>query len=163
MKYLKEYSEHNSTPLYKEINSEEYNALLTVKTYDFSQEEIDSINNIPSIKDKFKFEVYRNKKSRFENRPQAILLLANLDIGYIHADNKHYYNNVEIKKINDEWYYVLFRYYEDNNAIYTWYKCDQLDGLKECLTHLIEINNQEKLSPEEIQSAFKYNKDKLNY
>lgn len=57
---------------------------------------------------------------------------------------------INIDKLQDEWYIVMHSYVSDGNIYhgneiisniswhYDWYKCDQLDGLIDCLNHLIK-------------------------
>jgi RNAse (barnase) inhibitor barstar len=172
MKYLMRFNENNKEPLYKEIGSEESNdfGLGKVESFKFSKAEIDSINNMPLVKGKYHFEEDIHK-SRFVDRLGSVSLFAKLDIleikvpktkmvqsnnflsSIIHSENEFlpFYSYITIKKYDDEWFYVEF---SKTTFDKKYYKCDQLDGLEECLIHIININNEavRKISKEEIKN-----------
>jgi len=47
-------------------------------------------------------------------------------------------NDIELEKMSDEWYYVRFQD-SVNPPSNRYYKCDQLNGLLECLDHIKSI------------------------
>jgi len=72
-----------------------------------------------------------------------------IDLNFLGIDNKGIDGKLNVWKVYDEWYYVgYYRRYEKENGSFGWeglvqvklYKCDQWDGLMDCLEKEFDIS-----------------------
>ncbi len=91
---------------------------------DFNQEEIGKINNIGY---KFSLSKYYSKYDRYK------------EVLKTSESHKEKLIDITIVKTQDEWFYVDC-YIKDKNNKY--YRCDQMDGLLECLKKIKNIINE---------------------
>ena len=137
--YIKQklFEEYND-PTYWEIREREYDSLIGIDMEDI-ENDIKPYHNI----DEFKDSDIRMITSYFSIRDKA------------YYDDKHYYldmiigiklriDELYIDKLKDEWFLIKVRgVSDDDNYINTahFYKCDQLDGLEDCLKMISEYEN----------------------
>lgn len=100
---------------------------------------VDSIFN-----DDLRFRIHYNVRSMIDGN--------NVIMTIINSKMPGLYINLYISKIKDDWYYITFYLKTSlypktfpSKTVESYYKCDQFDGLKECLDSLIEeIKDYEK-------------------
>lgn len=97
---------------------------------DFNQEEIGKINNIGY---KFSLSKYYSKYDRYK------------EVLKTSESHKEKLIDITIVKTQDEWFYVDCYIKDKNNKyapIIKYYRCDQMDGLLECLKKIKNIINE---------------------
>ena len=123
MKYLKEYSNYES---YTKIDGDGiFNTMLLTCTGLFADKEYDVIRNIfPNLKVKNDYDWFE-----FDDDEIRLKLITISNYGKF---------NIAVFKEPDEWYYVKYieNHYDNLDGKNLYYKCDQLNGLKECLEML---------------------------
>ena len=115
MKYLKIFEEVGEK-LYWEIPESEFyddNSRLQFKTIVFSDDELISLKELSN---KYHWKTFRDDRGGKRY--------------FIFRDN----TQLKLHKSNDEWYYI---YYTTDHSKELYYKCDQFDGLIECVERLI--------------------------
>lgn len=120
MKYLKKFNE-SSESYYEEIYQDD--PIINSDTNDEIEFTKNEVDDIISLYDKKIFSI--NLKGWTEG---SVVF----DGSIVHEIGiKDKFNTYAIYKYDDEWYILLTRYVNNNN--WTYYKCDQFEGLLECL------------------------------
>lgn len=122
MKYIKAYESYDLGG-YSEIHALEYeSALDDIEAFDFNEYEINTIKNTI-------------------NKQTKDYIIENND-KYINICFQEYtFNDVEVTKLDDEYFYIeVYVRYKSNKTVtpyFTHYKCDQLNGLLQCIKDMI--------------------------
>lgn len=106
------------------------NYLRSIGRTEFNDNEFQEIKKLVSNYDVYWIEDYR----RYDGLPKSVIMCVE-KLGYF-AQPRHSFS---IEKRIDEWYYLL----DDDNGYY--YKCDQFDGLVECIKEVIIHDINESL------------------
>ena len=124
MKYLKLFENHND--YYTQINSTEFDRL---NLEPFTKNELEFIYDNKGKLSMNAYDGVWRESSWFGHKFKKFFIK---NFKYISLFSPFNSGSIEICKSSDEWYYVEY--------VGNFYKCDQLDGLIDCIQYCISLN-----------------------